>query len=200
MAAVRLAVGGPPGRPRHAPGDRPQGPADLLEHGRLPGPVRARRRLGARRPPAPGARRPAGARPLGARPSAPARARGRPRRWRRFDTQRAGPAARGVRRRPVQLVRPPLAPPVLAGRPGGAAPPCTSAWTRHPADGAAHAVHHRAGLAGPVLRHVRTSARVGAPGRLAEVDGALIDPELSEQMALARRLVELGRAARADAR
>src|ERR1700710_2150239 len=32
------------------------------------------------------------------------------------------------------------------------------------------------------------------------VDGSLVDDELSSQMALARRLVELGRAARADAK
>ena len=45
----RLAVGGPPGGPRHHPGGRPQDAADVLEHGRLPGPVRPHVRLGALR-------------------------------------------------------------------------------------------------------------------------------------------------------
>ena len=43
----RLAVVGPPGRARHAAGGRPQGAADLLEHRRVPRPVRPRRRLDA---------------------------------------------------------------------------------------------------------------------------------------------------------
>ena len=37
-----------------------------------------------------------------------------------FDTARAGRAARRLHRRPVELVRPPLAPPVLGRRPGRA--------------------------------------------------------------------------------
>ena len=40
---------------------------------------------------------------------------------------------------------------------------------------------------------------VGAPGRLARADAAIIDPELEAQMALARRLTSLGRAARSEA-
>ena len=54
--AVRwfMAAGGSPWAarrvgPRHDPGGRPQDPADLLEHGRLPGAVRAHRRTGRRR-------------------------------------------------------------------------------------------------------------------------------------------------------
>ena len=65
-----------------------------------------------------------------------------------FDTQRAGRAARGVRRRPVQLVRPPLPPPVLGRRRRRARDAARVPAGRHPADGADHAVHHRAGLAG----------------------------------------------------
>ena len=42
-------------------------------------------------------------------------------------------------------------------------------------------------------------AGVGAPGVWPAADAALIDAELSAQMALVRRLVELGRAARAGA-
>ena len=52
--AVRwfMAAGGSPWSarrvgPRHHPGGRPQDPADLLEHGRLPVAVRPHRRLGA---------------------------------------------------------------------------------------------------------------------------------------------------------
>ena len=51
--------------PQRAPGGRPQDAAHLLEHGRLPGPVRPARRTG-RRPRRPGAGRPPGARPLAA--------------------------------------------------------------------------------------------------------------------------------------
>src|SRR3546814_3437664 len=36
----RLPLGGPSRGPRHHPGGRPQDPPHLLEHGRLPGPVR----------------------------------------------------------------------------------------------------------------------------------------------------------------
>ena len=62
----RLAVGGPPGRPRHDPGGRPQDAAHVLEHRRLPGAVRPHLRLGALRG-RPGAGRPAAAGPLAAR-------------------------------------------------------------------------------------------------------------------------------------
>ncbi len=42
----RLPVGGPPRRPRHHPGGRPQDAPHVLEHGRLPGPVRPYVRAG----------------------------------------------------------------------------------------------------------------------------------------------------------
>ena len=42
FAAVRLALVDPADRRRHAGRDRPQGAADLLEHGLVPGPVRQR--------------------------------------------------------------------------------------------------------------------------------------------------------------
>ena len=62
-------------------------------------------------------------------------------------------------------------------------------------------VRHRAGLAGPVRGDQRRAARLGAPGRLAARSTAsLVDDELAEQMALVRRLVELGRGARAEGR
>ena len=48
-------VGGPPGRARHHPGDRPQGAADLLEHGGLPRALRPHRRAGRPAAEAPGA-------------------------------------------------------------------------------------------------------------------------------------------------
>ena len=163
----RLAVGGPAGRARHHPGDGPQGAADLLEHGRLPGALRQRRRAG----------RPATRRPRS--PSARCWTAGRsPRRtgWCSDVTDGARglrhPARRlaalGVRRRPVQLVRAPLAPALLGRRPGGAGDPARVPVRRHAADGPAGAVHHRAGLAGPVRRSTSTELPgVGAPGRLA---------------------------------
>ena len=44
-----LAVVGAPGRRRHDPGGRPQGPPHVLEHGRVPDPLRRARRLDAGR-------------------------------------------------------------------------------------------------------------------------------------------------------
>jgi isoleucyl-tRNA synthetase len=194
--AAGLAVVGPPGRAHRAAGGRPQDPADLLEHGRLPGPVRPHRRLdavGGR----PGAGRPAGAGPLGAVRAAPA-GPGPTRRWRR-STPRSRQAARGVRRRPVQLVRAPQPPPVLARRPGRAG---------HPARGAETVTRLMAPLTPFITERVWQDmvVPVDAGRRPESVHLAaypvgrrgLIDPALSEQMALARRLVELGRAARAE--
>lgn len=74
-----------------------------------------------------------------------------------YDTQRAGEAALGVRGRPLQLVRTPLAPPLLAGRQSGAAHAARGRRDGDPADGPADPVHHGAGLAG--------HGRVGDPGR-----------------------------------
>ena len=184
------------------PGDRAQGAADLLEHRLVPVALRPHRRAGRPASPAPRRRRPSGARPVGAV--------ARPTGWRArstaaleaFDTQRAGRAARRLRRRPVQLVRPPVAAPVLGRRPRGAGDAARVPGRRDPADGAAHAVHHRAGLAGP--RSPSTSDELpglGAPRRLADASTARWSTTSSPtQMALVRRLVELGRAARAEAK
>ncbi|CAK7285383.1 hypothetical protein SGPA1_31256 [Streptomyces misionensis JCM 4497] len=161
----RFPVGGPPGRPRHHPGGRPQDPADVLEHRRLPGAVRPYVELGAERGrPGPG-RAPAD-RPLAAVRTARAHRPGD-----------AGPggvrhparrqAAVRIRGRPVQLVRPPLAPPLLAGRQGRAAHAARGAGDRHQTDGAAHPVHHRAGVAGPDRAGHPGRAGVGAPRVLA---------------------------------
>ena len=118
-----------------------------------------------------------------------------------FDTQRAGQPAGGVRRRPVELVRPPLPPPLLGRRRRGAGHPARVPVRRDPADGADHAVHHRAGVAGHVRLDVRRSCRESVHlAAWPQVDGGLVDDALGDQMALARRLVELGRAARADAK
>ena len=56
------------------------------------------------------------------------------------------PADRRVRRRPVQLVRPPVAAPLLGRRPGGAGHAARGARRADPADGAVHAVRHRGGV------------------------------------------------------
>ena len=65
----------------------------------------------------------------------------------------------------------------------------------------ARAVHHRAGLAGHVPVDLGRAARSRCTWpRWPRVDGTLVDDELSAAVALARRLVELGRAARADAK
>lgn len=64
--AAAWPLGGPAGGPRHDPGGRPQDPPHVLEHGRLPGPVRPYVRLVALGR-GPGARRPHGPGPLAAR-------------------------------------------------------------------------------------------------------------------------------------
>ena len=95
--AVRwfMAAGGSPWQARrvghaHDPGGRPQDAADLLEHGRRSRSLyAAQRRLDAGRRRA-RRRRPAGARPVGAVRGAPAGRRGRRRALEGFDTQRAG--------------------------------------------------------------------------------------------------------------
>ena len=56
-----------------------------------------------------------------------------------FDTQRAGRLLAGVRRRPVQLVRPPVPPPVLGRRPGRAGDAARVPGRRHAAAGAVRA-------------------------------------------------------------
>ena len=69
-----------------------------------------------------------------------------------FDTQTAGRLLAGVRRRPVQLVRPPVPPPLLGRRPGGAGHAARGARRPDPAHGAVHAVRDRGGL-GPARSH-----------------------------------------------
>ncbi len=50
-------------------------------------------------------------------------------RWTGFDTARAGKALGSLHRRPLELVRPPLAPPVLGRRPGRPVDPARRAST-----------------------------------------------------------------------
>ncbi len=166
MLCQRFAVVGPPGRARGAGGDRPQGPADVLEHRLVPDPVRRGRGLGAGH--AGGRGRPTGRCWTGGRcPSCTGPWPRWTRRWRTSTPPRAGKRlaafvddlsnwyVRRSRRRfwdgdPAALAHP-------ARVPGGA----------DPAAGAVHAVRHRGrtpgaghlGLAGP--------ARLGAPARLA---------------------------------
>ena len=121
-----------------------------------------------------------------------------------FDTQTAGRLLAGVRRRPVQLVRPPVAAPLLGRRPGGAGHPARGARRPDPADGAVHAVRHRGGVvprgrAGPG----RADGAAADSVHLASwptVDEAARDDDLVAQMDLVRRLVELGRSARTAAK
>lgn len=84
-----------------------------------------------------------------------------------YDTQRAGEAPVGVRRRPVQLVRTPVPAPLLAGRQGRAAHAARGRRDGHQADGPADPVHHRAGVAGPGRAGLPRRPGVRAPGLLA---------------------------------
>ncbi len=115
---VRVAVVGAPGRARHDPGDGPQGAADLLEHRRVPGALRPHVRLVARRP-RPRDRGAPRARPVGALRGAPAGRLG-DRGARGVRHPAGGQPAGGLRRRPVELVRPPVPAPLLGRRRGGA--------------------------------------------------------------------------------
>lgn len=166
MAAAWLPVGGAARRSRHHPGGRPQDAPHVLEHGRLPGPVRPYVELGAvRGRPGPGG--PYGPGPLAAERAERAGGPGHAGSGGLRHPARLQAAVR-LRRRPVQLVRTPLAPPLLAGRQGGAAHPARGRRDGDPADGPAHPVHHRAGLAGPGRPGHAGRPRVGPPLRLAE--------------------------------
>ena len=67
------------------------------------------------------------------REAAPAGARGHRRRSRTSTPSAPGALLAGVRRRPVQLVRPPLPPPLLGRRPGGARDPARGLRDLYPA-------------------------------------------------------------------
>ena len=88
-----------------------------------------------------------------------------------------------------------------AGDPAALAHAARVPVRRHAADGAAHAVHHRAGVAG----HVRADLAGRCRSRCTWPRGrgstaASSTTTCARQMALTRRLVELGRAARAEAK
>ena len=102
--------------------------------------------------------------PVGAVRGAPGGRRGR---------RLPGPAGHGqgragagrADRRPVQLVRPPLPPPVLGRRPGRAGHAAHRARHADPDARPVHAVRHRAGLGRAVHQH--RGGRLGAPDLLA---------------------------------
>ena len=110
-------------------------------------------------------RRARAARPLARRADARARRRG-DRGLRDLAHGRRRPRLRGVRRRRLELVHPPLAAPVLGRRPGRAADALVRARPGAPRRRAAHAVPHRSPLA-RADRAVRGRARVRPPRRLA---------------------------------
>ena len=157
-------------------------------------------------PAMPGTGRPPGARPVGPVPAGLHGGRGDPR-PRRLRAAGGGHGSGPAGRRPLQLVRAAQPAPVLADRPRRAGRRLPGR-PGHPARGADHAV----AAAGPVLpvpvrprvagadRRRRRGFR--APGRLAggrRWPDAAVDPALEAQMALARRLASLGRAARSEA-
>ena len=77
--------------------------------------------------------------------------------------------AGGLCRRPLQLVRPPLPPPLLEGRSGGPGDAARVPVRRDVADGADHPVHHRTGVAGPVPPDLTRASRFRPSGPLAAV-------------------------------
>ena len=116
--------------------------------------------------PAPARGRPAAAGPLGAG-EARRRHRGRDRGAGGLRHPDGRPAARRVRRRPVQLVRAPLPPALLGRRPGRPGHPARGAGRPHPADGAVHAVRHRGGVGARRRPRAGRRGRLGAPHVLA---------------------------------
>ena len=206
--AVRwfMAAGGSPWAARrvgHAthPGDRPQDAADLLEHRRLPVALRRARRLAPRRP--------------GARPSPTARCSTAGRSPRRTGSRRRGHRGAGGVRHPARRR-------AARRRTSTTCPTGTSAARRRrfwDGDPAALATLHECLyvvtlLLAPLTPFVTErvwqdlfaatsdgAARVGAPRALAAGRRrAWSTTALAAQMPLVRRLVELGRAARAEAK
>ncbi len=144
-----------------------------------------------------------GPRPVGALPPA-GDGRDGPRAHGRLRLHRRRPGDRRVRRGALQLVRAALPPPFLGGRPGRLRdPPPLPAGGRGDA-GALHALPRRRDPPQPRGRRgggARRSARLGPPARLPRSPTPeLADPELETAMAAVRQTVELGRAARAQAK
>ena len=173
FAGVRLALVGPAGRARHARGDRPQGPAHLLEHGVVPRALRERRRgpgrawgpdLAGDAPPPPG--RPVLDRWLLSELHATCRGHRRPgglrhaaagRRLAAFIDDLSNWYVRRSRRR-FWEGRPP-------GRGRRVRHPARVPGRAHPADGADHAVPHRLCLGTCCARTATRSRCTWPPGR-----------------------------------
>ncbi len=184
-ARGRIPVAGTARRARHHPGGRAQDAAHLLEHGVVPGALRTRVGLRADAP-----RR---APPVAERPALD--------RWALSEAHRLArdvdealdglrhPAGRsaavGVRRRPVELVRAPLAPPVLGRATRPRSRPCTSAC---------YVVTLLMAPFTPFITErvwqdlfASTSDELPDSVHLAawpDVDGSLVDDDLADQMAL----------------
>ena len=134
------------------------------------------------------------ARPLARRADARARRRGDAR-VRELAHGRRRPCVRVVRRRRLELVHPALASSVLGWRPGRAANALVRARPRAARRRAAHAVPHRSSVAG-AHRAVRECARSPFTSRAGRSRSSPIAALLAE-IAELRRVVELGRQARA---
>ena len=96
-----------------------------------------------------------------------------------FDTQRAGRLLSALRRRPVQLVRPPLAAPVLGRRPGGARDAARVPARRDAADGAARRRSSPSGsgrTCSPPTSTERPTRCTSRPGRRSTA--SLVDDDL----------------------
>ena len=120
-----------------------------------------------------------------------------------FDAQRAGQRLVDVRRRPVELVRPPVAAPVLVGDPSALATlhTCLETLTRLLAP-ITPFVTERVwqDVVRPVSTGAAESVHLASWPTVGLVVGAAddADADLPRHMALVRRLVELGRAARSE--
>ena len=159
LAVLRAAARPEPPLRLRAGARDPAEAADALELGRVPRPVRLDRVLRARASPT-SRRRRASREPLDAlarRAHAAAR-RGGDRRVRALADRRRDPRLRVVRRRPLELVHPLLAPPLLGRRRGGATRALARARAGAPGGRARPPVPRRAPLAGARARAVRGRA------------------------------------------
>ncbi len=192
--------GSPQGRAHGAAGRRPQGPADLLEHRRRSSPCTAGRPAGRLAVGRAGGRGAAGARPVGRCPSCTGWWPTSMPRYEGFDVTRAGARlaefvddlsnwyVRRSRRR------------FWDGDPAALATlhTCLETLTRLLAPMAPFITERVwQDLVRPVTPDAAESVHLAS---FPVADPELVDDELSRQMALVRRLVELGRAARAESK
>ena len=182
LLRLQAAVGRLPLQHRRDRRERPPVPAPAVEHVQLPVDVRARARRRGDRP-----------RPLG--PLAAERdGRGGHREPRGVRRDERGPRDRGVRRRPLQLVRAPLAPPLLGWRPRRVRDAASTASSP------SRSCSRRSRRSSPTRSTTTSTAASRACTSPTGPSRSERDLDLEAAMAVARETVRLGLSARAGAK